>query len=107
MEPMTDPATTNSPPLSVMVAAPMVMVRLPGLAPLPRNRPRLGAMLATVEKLTRPWPESTRLASSPAAVRSTAGVSLRAAGTSWVKMVLAFTCMAPKAAFSASLVVAK
>ncbi|MNV45646.1 hypothetical protein D3C71_1374500 [compost metagenome] len=107
MAPTTDPATTSSPPLSVMVAAPMVMVRVPGFTPVPRNRPRLGAMLATVEKVTRALPESTRLASSPAAVRSTAGVSLLAAGTSWVKMVLAFTCMVPNAAFSVSLVVAK
>ncbi|MNJ49408.1 hypothetical protein D3C77_446350 [compost metagenome] len=88
-------------------AAPMVMLTVPGSAPVPRNRPRLGAMLATVLKDTCPLPESTRLASSPAAVRSTAGVSERAAGTSWVKMVLAFTWSAPKWASSASLVVAK
>ena len=107
MAPTTDPATTSSPPLSVMTAAPMVMVRVPGFTPVPRNRPRLGAMLTTVEKLTSPLPESTRLAISPAAVRSTAGVSVRADGTIWVKIVLARTCMAPRFTASASLVVAK
>ncbi|MNY32202.1 hypothetical protein D3C86_1664030 [compost metagenome] len=107
MDPTTDPASTSSPPRSVMTAAPMVTLTVPGLAPVPRNRLLLGAMLATVLNVTLARPESTRAASSPAAVKSTAGVSERAAGTSWVKMVSAFTCMAPKAAFSASWVVAK